>query len=122
MTRGVDDVDVGVAVPDRAILGEDRDPALPLEIVGVHHALGDVLVLRERAGLHEQLVDERRLAVIDVGDDRDVAQGFGRRGHGGGLEGGARSGVSVRARSGKPLIIARLARILRHNLFAKSET
>ena len=57
-------------------------PALALEVVGVHHALADVLVLRERAGLHQQLVDERRLAVVDVGDDRDVAQDLGRRGHG----------------------------------------
>ena len=34
----------------------------------------DVLVLAERAGLPEHRVDERRLAVVDVRDDRDVAQ------------------------------------------------
>ena len=86
MAGRVDDVDVGaqftLLVADRAVLGEDRDPPLALEVVGVHHALGDVLVLRERAGLNQQLVDERRLAVVDVGDDRDVAQMLGRRGHG----------------------------------------
>ena len=30
----------------------------------------------------QELVDERRLAVIDVGDDGDVAQGAGSDGHG----------------------------------------
>ena len=41
----------------------------------VHHALGDVLVRGEGAGLAQQLVDQRGLAVVDVGDDGDVAQG-----------------------------------------------
>ena len=35
--------------------------------------VGDVLVVAERARLPEHRVDERRLAVVDVGDDRDVA-------------------------------------------------
>ena len=33
----------------------------------------DLLVLAEDAGLPEHRVDERRLAVVDVGDDGDVA-------------------------------------------------
>ncbi len=81
VTGRVDDVDPGVVVPDRAVLGEDRDPALALEVVRVHHPLGDVDVLGERARLDEQLVDERRLAMVDVGDDRDVPEGWGGRGH-----------------------------------------
>src|SRR5690606_2070263 len=39
------------------------------------------LVLAEGAGLAQQLVDEGGLAVVDVGDDGDVADGAG---HGGG--------------------------------------
>ena len=70
---GVDDVDAG-AVPDhRGALGEDGDAALALQVVAVERALGHHLVVAERAGLAEQLVDEGGLAVIDVGDDRDVA-------------------------------------------------
>ncbi len=34
----------------------------------------DVLVLTERARLPEHGVDEGRLAVVDMGDDRDVAK------------------------------------------------
>ena len=69
----VDDVDLDAAVADRGVLREDRDALLALEVDRVEHALGDVLVLAEGAGLPEHGVDERRLAVVDVGDDRDVA-------------------------------------------------
>ena len=48
----------------------------------VHHPLGDVLVLGEGAGLAQQLVDQRGLAVVDVGDDGDVAEVVAQRGHG----------------------------------------
>ena len=47
----VDDVDLHAAVADRRVLGEDRDALLALEVHRVHDALGDVLVLAERAGL-----------------------------------------------------------------------
>ena len=62
---------------DGAVLRENGDAAFPLEIVRVHDAVDDVLVRGERARLAQQLVDERGLAVVDVGDDRDVAKGTG---------------------------------------------
>jgi hypothetical protein len=71
---GVDDVDLHVAVADGRVLGQDRDALLPLEIHGVHDPLGHVLVLAERAGLPEHLVDQSRLAVVDVGHDGHVPQ------------------------------------------------
>ncbi len=78
----VDDVDrhgaVAVAVADRRVLGEDRDALLALEVHRVHDPIGDVLVGAERPGLPQHLVDERRLAVVDVGDDGDVAQVIAR--------------------------------------------
>ena len=37
---GVDDVDLGVVVVDRGVLGQDGDAALALEVVRVHDALG----------------------------------------------------------------------------------
>ena len=70
----VDDVDLHAAVPDRGVLGEDRDALLALEVVRVHDPLGDVLVGAEGAGLPEHGVDEGGLAVVDVGDDGDVAE------------------------------------------------
>ena len=59
---------------NRGVLGEDRDALLALQVARVHDALVDVLVLAERAGLPEHGVDERRLPVVDVGDDCDIAQ------------------------------------------------
>jgi hypothetical protein len=80
---GVDQVeDVGLAVlrlvvePHGARL--DGDAALALEVhvveqLRVHLALG------HRAGALEDAVGERRLAVVDVRDDREVADVGGRR-------------------------------------------
>ena len=74
VARCVDDVERHVAVAHRGVLREDRDALLALEVVRVHHPFGDVLVGAEGARLPQQTVDERGLAVIDVRDDRDVAQ------------------------------------------------
>jgi hypothetical protein len=71
---GVHDVDAGVLPDDRGRLGQDGDAALFFEVVRIHHALGDALVLAERARLLQELVDEGGLAMVDVGDDGDVAQ------------------------------------------------
>ncbi len=77
MAGRVDQVqDVGLAVigqvgePDR--VGLDGDAALPLEV----HRVEDLrlhLARLHRAGQFEKPVGERRLAVVDVGDDREVA-------------------------------------------------
>ena len=70
---GVDDVDLHAAVAHRGVLGEDRDALLALEVGRVHDPVDDLLVGAERAGLAQHGVDERGLAVVDVGDDGDVA-------------------------------------------------
>ena len=57
------------------VLRHDGDPALALEIVAVHRALGDALVGAERAALMEERIDQRGLAVVDVRDDGDVPPG-----------------------------------------------
>src|SRR5699024_1481089 len=50
--------------------------ALALDVAGVHHTLGHLLVGTESARLLEHLVHQRGLAVVDVGDDRNVAKIF----------------------------------------------
>ena len=64
---------------DGGIFGEDRDALLALEVHRIEHAVGNILVLAERTGLPEHRVDERRLPVIDVRDDRDVADVLAKR-------------------------------------------
>ncbi len=70
----VDDVDAMLLPHHRGRFGQNGDAALFFEVVGIHHALGDALVLSEGAGLLEKTVDEGGFAVVDVGDDGDVAQ------------------------------------------------
>jgi hypothetical protein len=57
---------------DGGVLGQDRDAALALELVAVHHAVGHLLIGAEGAALPQQRVHERGLAVVDVRDDRQV--------------------------------------------------
>ena len=71
---GVDDVELDPVVSNRRGLGEDGDPLLALEIVGIHDQLADLLVGGEDARLLQQGIHERGLAVVDVRDDRDVAE------------------------------------------------
>ena len=56
------------------VLGEDRDALLALQVDGIHDPLVDVLVRAKRTRLPEHGVDERRLPMIDMGDDGDIAK------------------------------------------------
>src|SRR5690606_13666804 len=81
VSGGVDDVDpphlaVLVGPADRRVLREDRDAALLLDVVAVHHPVRDDRTLIQGARLLEQLVNQGGLAMVDVGDDGDVAEAF----------------------------------------------
>ena len=73
VARGVEDVDLDALVLDGDVLGEDGDAALALLVVGVKHAVLDLLVLAEGVGGAQELVNDGRFTVVDVGDDGDVA-------------------------------------------------
>ena len=70
MAEGVRLID---EIADGGVLREDGDAPLFLEVVRVHHPLVDLLIGPDRARLLEERIDERGLPVVDVGDDRDVA-------------------------------------------------
>ncbi len=70
---GVHDVDVVALVLEGGVLGADGDALFAFEVHRVHHALVRLLVGAEGAGLAQQAIDERGLAMIDVGDDGDVS-------------------------------------------------
>ena len=55
---------------------QDRDATFLFLVVAVHHPFGGDHAFVEGAGLLEQAVDERGLAMVDVGDDGDVAELF----------------------------------------------
>ena len=65
---------VGLAPMHRGVLREDRDALLALQVAGIHDAVDGLRAFGERAGLAEHRVDEGGLPVVDVRDDRDVAE------------------------------------------------
>ena len=71
---GVDEVDPDAVPLDRGGLGEDGDAPLALLVVGVHDPVDEGGVLAEGARRTQEGIDQGGLAVVDVGDERDVAQ------------------------------------------------
>src|SRR5690606_35333673 len=74
MARRVDYIDAGVLPVDRGRLGEDGDAAFLFDVARVHGAFIDALVFADRAGLFQERVNQRRLAMVDMRDDRDVSK------------------------------------------------
>ena len=75
----VDDVDLAAVEVDGRVLGQDGDAALALQLVRVHHAVGHLLVGAEGAGLAQHGVNQRGLAMVDMGDDGDIAYRLAHR-------------------------------------------
>ena len=71
--RGVDHVDLGIPVVQTDILCKNCDPAFPFQIVAVHKAGIHFLIFTEQFGLLDQLVDQRRLSVVNVCDNRYIS-------------------------------------------------
>ena len=57
----------------RRILGKDSDASLAFQIIRIHHALDDGFVGAKNAALPEHGIHQRGFAVVDVGDDGDIA-------------------------------------------------
>ena len=71
---GVDDVDLYILIVDRGVLGQDGDTTLPFDGIVVHHPVLHGLVFTESAALFEHFVHQGGFAVVDMGDNGDVAQ------------------------------------------------
>ena len=72
--RSVDNVDFRVAVEDCGVLCHYRDTAFALKIVGVHHAVYDLLVFPVYTRLLQHLVHKCCFAVVDMGDNCNISQ------------------------------------------------
>lgn len=72
MAGRVDEVDLHTLPVDRNILGQNSDAPFALQIIGIQNAITGELTGSVLTALTEQTIDERCLAVIDVGDDRNV--------------------------------------------------
>jgi hypothetical protein len=79
MARRIHNIDMDPFIIDGAVLGEYSDATLTLDIVGIHHPVGNVLVCSKRASLMKQFVHQSCLAMIDMGDNGDIAYRTGHR-------------------------------------------
>ena len=70
---GVDDVDAGAFPVDAGAFRQNGDAAFAFLIVAVHRPLGHAWLSRKVPDLRQQAVDQRGLAMVDVRDDRNIA-------------------------------------------------
>ena len=79
MTGRVDDIDLdrltGLRIDDGdgRILGQDGDTAFAFEVVGIHNALGHLLVFTEDMRLSQHEIHQRGLAVVHVGNNGNIS-------------------------------------------------
>ena len=73
VTRGVHDVDLVVLIMHGSVLCQNGDAALPLQIAGVHDPLHSGLIFPVNTALLEHFVHQGGLAMVNVGDDGNVA-------------------------------------------------
>ena len=76
---GVDNVDLATFKGDGGVLGKDGDAAFPFQIVRVHHPVCHLLIGAECSRLPQHGVYEGCLAVVNVGNDGDIAYRLGHR-------------------------------------------
>jgi hypothetical protein len=74
VTRSVDEVDLDVIPRDRSGLGEDRDTSLAFLVIGVHDSVDHCGVIAKGACGTKERIDKGGLAVVNVGDERDVTK------------------------------------------------
>ena len=74
VARRVDEVDLDALPHHRGGLGEDGDAPLALLVAGVHHPIDQRLVGGEDPRGAQQPIHQGGLAMVDVRDERDVAE------------------------------------------------
>jgi hypothetical protein len=87
VARRIDEIDLHALVMQGDVLGEDCDAALALQIVRIEDAIADKLRGAKFAALAQQAIDQRRLPMIDVGDDGDISNVGAAHGGKGGVSG-----------------------------------
>ena len=70
---GIDNIDFAAGKVDSCVLGQNGDAALALQLVGIHHPLGHLLIGAKGAGLAQHGIHECGLSMINMGDNGDIA-------------------------------------------------
>src|SRR5690606_39021862 len=81
MAGRIDAIDLYPAPRHGGVLGENRNPTPALQSVGIQHTLANGRCVAEYSGLFQHAVNQRRLAVVYVRDDRDITDVVSRLRH-----------------------------------------
>ena len=73
VARGIDEINLHPPIVDGDVFGQDRDAALVFQIIGVENTLAHQLARTVLAALAKHAIDQGCFAVIDVSNDRQVA-------------------------------------------------
>lgn len=76
MTRRIDDVDADPPPVDGGGFGEDGDPAFAFLVIAVEGAFHGGGAAIQHSGLLQEAIHEGGLAMVDMGDEGDVAKVF----------------------------------------------
>jgi hypothetical protein len=73
VARRINNIDPVILVPERAVFRRNGNPALFLQVHGVHDPFGHGLVISKHAALFEKLVNQGGLTMIDMGNDCNIS-------------------------------------------------
>ena len=73
MPRGINNVNVSAFVFHSTVFSQNRNAALTFQITAVHHTFLDFLIGTESAGCAQQFVNQGGLTMVNVRDNRDIA-------------------------------------------------
>ena len=76
MSRSVNDIDLCIFINNCSVFGKNGNPSFPFNIAAVHDSFLYLLIGTEDTALSEQLIHQCGFAVVNVRDDRDVAEIF----------------------------------------------
>ena len=74
MAGRIHDIDAVFLPADGGILRQNRDSAFSFLVIRVHHPLGNGRARVQRAGLLQQLIHQRCLTVVNMGNNGDVTK------------------------------------------------
>src|SRR5207237_265210 len=73
MSRSINNIDLNATIDDSSIFSENSNTPLTFLIVGIHDQFAHLLILAEDVALFEESIDQRGFAVIDVGNNSNIA-------------------------------------------------
>ena len=75
MTRSVKNIDFDLTPTNRTIFRRYRDSPLLFKVHVIHQSFTDLLIFPEKPRLTEHLVDKGGFAMVNMGNDGNVADG-----------------------------------------------